>query len=85
MAADTSFFTSSLSQEIRAEGEARGRVKDILLLLEGRSIPVSDTDRERITTCDDLDTLDRWFRRAITATSTTEVFAEDPTQQAQQQ
>ncbi|WP_329547137.1 hypothetical protein OG548_25865 [Streptomyces sp. NBC_01356] len=85
VAADTSFFTSSLSQEIRAEGEARGRVKDILLLLEGRSIPVSDTDRERITTCDDLDTLDRWFRRAITATSTTEVFAEDPTQQAQQQ
>ena len=77
VAVDTSFFTSSISQEIRTEGEVKGRVKDILLLLEGRNIPVSDTDRERVTTCDDLDFLDRWFRRAITANSTTEVFAED--------
>lgn len=84
MAVDTSFFTSSISQEIRAEGEVKGRVKNILLLLEGRSIPVSDTDRERVTSCDDLDALDRWFRRAITATSTTEVFAEDPSDQQQQ-
>ncbi|MFE6481832.1 hypothetical protein ACFVGN_02650 [Streptomyces sp. NPDC057757] len=57
---------------------AKGRVEDILLLLEGRSIPVSDTDRDRITSCDDLGTLGRWFHRAITATSTTEVFDEDP-------
>jgi hypothetical protein len=75
---DLSFFTSPLSQEIRAEGEAKGivktKIKDILMLLDGRGVPVSDTDRHRITSCDDLDTLDHWFARAITATSTSEVL-----------
>ncbi|WP_330288609.1 hypothetical protein [Streptomyces sp. NBC_00576] len=79
LATETSFFTSSLSQELRAEGEARGEIRrattNLLELLEGRGIPVSDADREQITSCDDLDTLGRWFRRAITATSTTEVLA----------
>ncbi|GHH87471.1 hypothetical protein [Streptomyces capitiformicae] len=78
---DLSFFTSPLSQEIRAEGRAEGivktKIKDILMLLDGRGVPVSDTDRHRITSCDDLDTLDRWFARAITATSISEVLDAD--------
>ncbi|NGO41241.1 hypothetical protein [Streptomyces ureilyticus] len=78
VAADTSFFKSSLSQEIRAEGEVHRATANILLLLDRRGIPVSDTDRAHITACDDLDTLTLWFERAITATSIAEVFAEDP-------
>ncbi|MGW1542602.1 hypothetical protein ACWCPM_20600 [Streptomyces sp. NPDC002309] len=78
---DTSFFTSPLSQEIRAEGQAEGRAdsraEDTLRILDRRGIPVSDADRERITTCTDLDTLTRWFDRAITAASADEVFADD--------
>jgi hypothetical protein len=78
---DLSFFTSPLSQEIRAEGEAKGlveaKIEDILLLLDGRGVPVSDADRHRVTSCADLDTLNRWFGRAITATSVTEVFGDD--------
>ena len=74
VAADTSFYKSSLSQELRAEA----RAEDIVHLLDRRGIPVSDTERTRITSCDDLDTLTLWFDRAITATSTAEVFAEDP-------
>ncbi|MFI1357343.1 hypothetical protein ACH4TV_27720 [Streptomyces sp. NPDC020898] len=80
---DLSFFTSSAAQEIRAEGAAEGLSHYLLHHLERRNIPVSDADRDRITTCDDRDTLTRWIDRAITATSTTEVFAEDPAAQGQ--
>ncbi|CAM5242552.1 hypothetical protein SHIRM173S_00383 [Streptomyces hirsutus] len=50
-------------------------MEDILRLLQGRGIEVSEEDRERVTGCRDLDTLDVWFTRAITATSAAEVFA----------
>ncbi|MBW8739936.1 MAG: hypothetical protein JF621_23435 [Streptomyces turgidiscabies] len=74
----TSFFTSSVAQELRAEGEAKGLAHYLLHHLERRGIPVSDGDRDRITTCDAPDTLTRWIDRAITATSTAEVFADEP-------
>ncbi|WP_282702861.1 hypothetical protein [Streptomyces sp. CC219B] len=93
VAVDLSFYKSWLSEEIReegrekglAEGRAEGRVQglaqgkaeDILLLLERRGIDVPDADRERVTSCDDLETLGRWFDRAITAASADEVFADE--------
>ncbi|PIB09096.1 MULTISPECIES: hypothetical protein [Streptomyces] len=58
------------------EGEAKGRAEDILRILDVRDIEVPESDRERITTCTDLDTLGTWFDRALTATSTEELFAE---------
>ncbi|MEU9283768.1 hypothetical protein AB0D57_03345 [Streptomyces sp. NPDC048275] len=64
------------------KGYSQGRTADVLLLLDRRGILVPDADRERIATCNNLDTLTRWFNRAITATSTPEVFAEDPADQA---
>ncbi|MHA5051922.1 hypothetical protein [Streptomyces sp. SD15] len=89
LAAETSFFTSSVSQEIRDEGRAEGEVKGevkglanyLLHHLDRRGIPVSDTDRDRITTCDNPDTLTHWIDLAITATSTAEVLTEDPSAQ----
>ncbi|GGL09634.1 hypothetical protein [Streptomyces flaveus] len=77
VAADTSFFKSSLSQEIRAEGKAEDRAAAIFDVLEVRGIPVPEADRYRIASCDDFDTLMRWFRRAVTAKSTAEVFDDD--------
>ncbi|MBD0745616.1 hypothetical protein [Streptomyces sp. CBMA152] len=76
MAADLSFFKSPISEEIRDEGRAKGRAEDTLRLLERRGVEVPDEARERITTCDDLDTLSRWFDLAITATTIEEVFAD---------
>jgi hypothetical protein len=78
VASDTSFFKSSLSQELRAEGKSEDRAAAILDLLEVRGVPVPDAAHDRITSCDDFDTLMRWFRRAVTAKSTAELFAEDP-------
>ncbi|MFF0460762.1 hypothetical protein [Streptomyces mexicanus] len=63
--------------EGRAEGKAEGEAKGILLVLEVRGIPVSDTVRERITTCTDLDRLDTWLERARTVTRAEELFDED--------
>ncbi|MEV6739384.1 hypothetical protein AB0N14_21615 [Streptomyces sp. NPDC051104] len=89
VAVDTSFFTSPLSEEIRDEGRDEGRTEgrteghiqrqaeDILRILDRRTIPLTDADRERVTSCKDLGTLTRWFDRAITATSAAEIFADD--------
>jgi hypothetical protein len=82
MAVDLSFFQSSVADELRdegraqgkAEGVAQGKAEAIVFLLERRGIDLSEEDRERITFCDDLDVLGRWFERAITATSVAEVF-----------
>jgi hypothetical protein len=59
-----------------AEGRAKGRAEDILRILGLRGIDVPEAARERITGCTDLDTLGTWFDRALTATSTEEMFAE---------
>ncbi|WP_308292523.1 hypothetical protein [Streptantibioticus ferralitis] len=74
--------------EGKAEGEAAGKAKalteSILHLLERRGISVSASARLLITSCTDLDTLNRWFDRAITTTNAENLFAEDqlkPTEQ----
>jgi hypothetical protein len=72
MAVDLSFFRSETSQRLRAEGEARA----ILRLLDQRGIDVPDDIRARITGCLDLDTLDTWFTRAVTATSVEQLFVD---------
>lgn len=67
-------YQSEFTEKLKAEGEAIGRSGDIVIILEARGLPVSDEARERITHCTDLDTLDRWIRRAVTATSAEELF-----------
>ncbi|GGX31591.1 hypothetical protein GCM10010297_61300 [Streptomyces malachitofuscus] len=74
---DLSFFQSQTAQQLRAEGRAEGRAKDLLLLLGHRGVEVTDEDRERIVGCGDPDVLHRWFMRALTAESMAEVFAAD--------
>ncbi|MFF1273717.1 hypothetical protein ACFVZC_09970 [Streptomyces marokkonensis] len=75
MAVDLSFFQSQTAQQLRAEGRAESRAKDLLLLLGHRGVEVSEQDRARIVGCGDPDVLGLWFRKALTATSTAEVFA----------
>ncbi|MBA4860560.1 hypothetical protein H1V43_04035 [Streptomyces sp. PSKA54] len=67
---DTSFFQSPLAQGLRAEGEANA----LLRFLDRRGIAISDSDREHILSCSDLDTLNQWIDRAATASSIEEVF-----------
>jgi hypothetical protein len=57
-----------------AKGRAEGRATSILRVLRLRHMPVSDEIRERITSCTDLDQLERWFDRAITVHNADDLF-----------
>jgi predicted transposase YdaD len=61
-------------QRGREEGLIRGRAEDILRILSSRRVQVDDSARQRILTCTDVATLDRWFDRALNATTLREVL-----------
>lgn len=58
----------------RAEGEAKGEAKALLAVLAARHIDVGDDTRARITACTDLDQLEAWIHRAVTANSVDDLF-----------
>ena len=62
----------------RMEGRSEGRAEDVLRILAARDVPVSNKDRERILSCTDLATLDRWFDRALKATRFSDVIEDVP-------
>ncbi|MBC7273567.1 MAG: hypothetical protein H5T76_33535 [Streptomyces sp.] len=78
---DLSFYKSPLSQELReagrAEGQAKRAAQDILKVLAKRGIEVPEEARDRITTCDDLDTLDRWLLEAVVAPTAEAIFTDE--------
>ncbi|MGW3494717.1 hypothetical protein [Streptomyces sp. NPDC001020] len=60
-----------------AKGEARGEAKAVLRVLGTRGIEVSDSIRERVMACAELETLETWLDRSLTVTSAEELFAGD--------
>jgi hypothetical protein len=58
----------------RKEGLTRGRAEYILRTLSARGVPLDDMARQRILTCTDVATLDRWFDRSLNATSLSDVL-----------
>jgi hypothetical protein len=63
----------AIDARARAEGEARGWRRAVLIVLDSRGVHVPDAIREQITDCTDLAQLDSWLRRAATATTADEV------------
>jgi predicted transposase YdaD len=61
-------------QRGREEGLTRGRAEYILRILTARGVHVDEAARQRILTCRDVATLDRWFDRALNATTLFEVL-----------
>ncbi|MEV0660243.1 hypothetical protein ACIBI3_01775 [Actinomadura luteofluorescens] len=57
-----------------AEGEARGEAKALLLLLEARGLDVPADVRVRVQGCTDLEQIERWIQRAISADSAEDLF-----------
>lgn len=53
-----------------ARAEIRGEARALLTLLEARGLSVSDEQRARVLACADLEALERWIRRAATASTT---------------
>lgn len=71
-------FVNKFVNQGRAEGEitgkAAGEAEALLTVLAARDIAVPDDARARITGCTDLDQLETWIRRAVTANSVHDVF-----------
>lgn len=70
MAAENQEIGKEIGKEI---GEARGEGRAVLTVLEARGVAVPDDVRDRILGCTDLGQLDRWLRRALTATTAEDV------------
>jgi len=72
----TSVGREYLSEQFRtlaAKHKAEGEGEAVLKVLEARGIPVAVEVREQILACTDVEQLDLWLRRAITATTADEV------------
>lgn len=62
-------------QQGRAEGEVKGKAQAVLAVLEARGLQVSDEQRARVLSCTNLDELERWVRKAVTAKTAGALFA----------
>jgi hypothetical protein len=67
-------FQSDLARLNQAKGEAKAKAEDILEVLEVKGLAVGEAERQRVLQCRDVETLRRWHRRAVTATTADEVF-----------
>ncbi|MFH9614506.1 hypothetical protein [Streptomyces pratensis] len=89
VAVDLSFYTSPLSEEIRDEGRVEGRAEgrvegrvencaeNILLILDVRGIEITDTTRDKVTTCGDPELLRRWLANAALVTTSDQIFDDE--------
>jgi len=68
----------SYGEELIEQGRQRGHAEGVLRILAARGVPVADEARQRILTCTDLATLERWFDRALKASTLADVLAEPP-------
>jgi hypothetical protein len=63
------FFDESLQQSFNRghiEGRATEKAAAVLDVLDTRGLTITDTQRDRIVSCKDLEILSRWVRRAVT-------------------
>jgi hypothetical protein len=58
------------------KGFVEARTEDIVTILQARGVAITDDQRKRILACGDISILDRWLDRAVTASSTDELFAD---------
>ncbi|GAA4905137.1 hypothetical protein ACFPM3_30115 [Streptomyces coeruleoprunus] len=76
MPVPSSFFHRDPSMRLRAEGRADARIEDLLLVLDARGISVSQDALDLIAACLEQETLRLWLRRAATADTLDDVFAD---------
>jgi len=57
-----------------AKGETKGMVKMLERLLDRRGLALEPEQHERIAACEDENLLQRWFDRAVTATTIGAIF-----------
>ncbi|MFI0357590.1 hypothetical protein [Actinomadura sp. 9N407] len=65
---------SEFALRYEAEGKAEGKAESILQVLSERGLNPSEEERVRIESCRDLDQLETWVKRSITAGTVDEIF-----------
>ena len=68
-------FKDAFVDGLLDQGHLRG-VRQMMLQLLDKRFSVPEDIRKQVEECTDIDKIDAWFDRAITATSLEEVFAE---------
>ncbi|MGW4732470.1 hypothetical protein ACWEQC_25395 [Streptomyces shenzhenensis] len=71
------FWRHPLAEQVREEGRIEERRGMVLSILQWRGIPVTNTVHDRVNSCADLDQLETWVRRAVHATKSADLFAEE--------
>jgi hypothetical protein len=69
-------FTGPSYLRGKAEGEAHGEAKALLAVLEARGLSPSEQQRQRMLDCTDLEQLNVWVRKAVTAVDVEELYAQ---------
>jgi len=63
-------------REGEREGRAQGEANALLTILQTRGLQLTEEQRQRIVSCNDIEQLDAWVRKAVTATSVEDLFTE---------
>ncbi|MCX4243674.1 hypothetical protein [Paraliomyxa miuraensis] len=71
---DRAVTATSLAEIFDVEGILKGMARMLERLFVLRGLSLTDELRERLAECKDESLLQRWFDRAVTATSLTEIF-----------
>ncbi|MEV0253212.1 hypothetical protein AB0H82_02905 [Streptomyces sp. NPDC050732] len=75
------FFRHEGAEKVRDEGRDEARAEErgraILRTLDWRGVGLSETDRERVRACGDLDRLAVWLDRAYEVTDAAALFDGD--------
>jgi hypothetical protein len=73
-------YAEELIEQGRQQGFEQGLrqacAESVLRLLTVRGVHVGDEAQQRILACTDMATLDRWFDRALSATSLSDVLGD---------
>ncbi|MER7487076.1 hypothetical protein ABTY20_14475 [Streptomyces sp. NPDC126497] len=69
--------SKTIVEESWLEDKEEGKAEAVLRVLDVRGVEVSDSVRERITGCTDLDVLGTWLDRSLSAERAEELFVEE--------
>ncbi|MEU4234216.1 hypothetical protein AB0F17_58920 [Nonomuraea sp. NPDC026600] len=68
-------YRGEYARSLLAKGETEGMVKVVLKVLDSRGVVLSDSDRERISACNDAACLELWLGRVALISTADELFA----------
>ncbi len=67
-------YQSEFAKRYLAKGKAEEAARAVLAVFEARGMKVSDDVRGRIAACEEIDTLERWHKRAVVAANAADIF-----------